>query len=77
MASGIKQTPLFECHIGRGAKMAPFAGWNMPVQYTEGILAEHHHTRKAVSLFDICHMGEFRLKGAESAKLLDHALARS
>jgi len=71
------ETPLAAEHVALGAKMVPFAGWNMPVQYTEGILAEHHHTRNAVSLFDICHMGEFRLKGAESAKLLDHALARS
>ena len=71
------ETPLAAEHVALGAKMVPFAGWNMPVQYTEGILAEHHHTRKAVSLFDICHMGEFRLKGAESAQLLDHALARS
>ena len=71
------ETPLAAEHVALGAKMVPFAGWNMPVQYTEGILAEHHHTRKEVSLFDICHMGEFRLKGTDSAAKLDHALARS
>ncbi len=71
------ETPLAAEHVALGAKMVPFAGWNMPVQYTEGILAEHHHTRNAVSLFDICHMGEFRLKGEGSAELLDRALARS
>ena len=71
------ETPLAAEHVALGAKMVPFAGWNMPVQYTEGILAEHHHTRSKVSLFDICHMGEFRLRGADSAKQLDHALARS
>ena len=73
----LQETPLAAEHVALGAKMVPFAGWNMPVQYTEGILAEHHHTRKEVSLFDICHMGEFRLKGADSAARLDHALARS
>ena len=73
----LQETPLAAEHVSLGAKMVPFAGWNMPVQYTEGILAEHHHTRKAVSLFDICHMGEFRLKGTGSAQKLDHALARS
>ena len=71
------ETPLAAEHVRLGAKMVPFAGWNMPVQYTEGILAEHHHTRQSVSLFDICHMGEFRLKGPGSAEKLDHALARS
>lgn len=71
------ETPLAAEHVALGAKMVPFAGWNMPVQYGEGILAEHQHTRNAVSLFDICHMGEFRLKGEGSAELLDRALARS
>lgn len=71
------ETPLAAEHVALGAKMVPFAGWNMPVQYGEGILAEHLHTRNAVSLFDICHMGEFRLKGEGSAELLDRALARS
>lgn len=60
--SALKTTPLLEDHEALGAKMAPFAGWNMPIQY-EGILAEALHTRKAVSLFDICHMGEFLIKG--------------
>lgn len=76
MASGIKQTPLFECHIGRGAKMAPFAGWNMPINYREGILAEHKHTREQASIFDICHMGEMRVAGKGAAAALDARLAR-
>ena len=71
------ETPLAAEHVALGAKMVPFAGWNMPVQYTEGILAEHHHTRREVSLFDICHMGEFRVRGTDSAAKLDAALARS
>ena len=54
----------------------PFAGWNMPVQYKEGIIAEHNHTRNHVSIFDIFHMGEFRIKGKNSAVVLDRILAR-
>lgn len=55
------RTPLYNTHISLGAKIAPFGGWLMPIQY-QGILAEHAHTRKAVSVFDICHMGEFMLE---------------
>lgn len=55
------KTPLYETHLALGAKMAPFGGWMMPIQY-QGILAEHAHTRQSVSLFDICHMGEFMLQ---------------
>ena len=55
------KTPLYETHLALGAKMAPFGGWMMPIQY-QGILAEHAHTRQGVSLFDICHMGEFMLQ---------------
>jgi len=60
--SELLKTPLRDWHVAQGAKMAPFAGWDMPIQYA-GILAEHNHTRTAASLFDICHMGEFLLKG--------------
>jgi aminomethyltransferase len=56
--------------------MVPFAGWNMPVQYPAGILAEHQHTRAFVSLFDICHMGEFRVFGPGAREALDRLLAR-
>lgn len=57
-----KKTPLHESHIALKAKMVPFGGWDMPIQY-EGIIAESEHCRSAVSLFDTCHMGEFRFKG--------------
>ena len=60
--SDLKSTPLTPDHIARGARMASFAGWNMPIQY-EGIIAEALHTRSRASCFDICHMGEFLLKG--------------
>ena len=56
--------------------MVPFAGWNMPVQYKEGILAEHQHTREKVGLFDICHMGEFRVTGKGALEALDAIFAR-
>ena len=72
----LKITPLNSRHIQLGAKMVPFAGWNMPVQYREGIIAEHNHTRNHVSIFDIFHMGEFRIKGENSAIALDRILAR-
>jgi aminomethyltransferase len=57
----VLKTPLYQTHLALGAKMAPFGGWMMPIQY-QGILAEHAHTRQAVSVFDICHMGEFMLQ---------------
>lgn len=57
-----KQTPLHGEHIALGAKMVPFAGWDMPLQY-EGIIAEHKACRESAALFDICHMGEFMFKG--------------
>ena len=60
------RTPLTAWHEAHGAKMAPFAGWLMPIQY-EGILAEHIHTRTHAGLFDICHMGEFRVEGPGEA----------
>ncbi|MGE4299953.1 MAG: glycine cleavage system aminomethyltransferase GcvT [Desulfovibrionaceae bacterium] len=63
MSDPLLLTPLHAWHVAQGAKMAPFAGWDMPIQYT-GIIAEHTHTRTEASLFDICHMGEFLLKGA-------------
>jgi len=62
MQPNLKTTPLYNEHLNLKAKMAPFAGWNMPIQY-EGIIAEHNHTRTRASLFDICHMGEFYIKG--------------
>jgi len=62
MQTDLRSTPLLNEHLKLNAKMVPFAGWNMPVQY-EGIIAEHNHTRTQASLFDICHMGEFYVKG--------------
>lgn len=67
--SDILKTPLHAWHLANGARMVPFAGWDMPVQYS-GILEEHHHTRTQASLFDICHMGEFMLIGAKARDAL-------
>lgn len=67
----LKVTPVLSEHTRLGAKMAPFAGWNMPIQY-EGIIAEHNHTRHAASIFDICHMGEFYVKDDAALSGLDN-----
>lgn len=66
----LKSTPLTEEHRSLGAKLAPFGGWLMPIQYA-GIIAEHQWTRRNVSVFDICHMGEFRLRGDPAATGFD------
>jgi len=65
----MKNTALTEKHISLGAKMVPFAGYNMPVQY-EGINAEHATVRTAVGVFDVSHMGEFILKGENALALI-------
>lgn len=72
-----KKTVLYDAHLELGAKFVPFSGWEMPVNYSTGIIAEHFHTREHVSLFDICHMGEFRLKGKNAASSLDKIVART
>jgi aminomethyltransferase len=72
----LKRTPLHRKHLELGAKMVPFGGWDMPVQYDKGILAEHAHTREKVSLFDISHMGEFRVKGPDAGGKLDRIFPR-
>ena len=58
-------TPLHAAHLAAGAKMAPFAGYDMPIQYT-GILDEHRAVRSAAGLFDVSHMGEFRVRGPQA-----------
>jgi aminomethyltransferase len=66
----LKETPLTGWHKAKGAKMAAFAGFDMPIQY-EGIIAEHNHTRQSAGIFDICHMGEFSLRGAGAKDALN------
>ena len=59
----LKTTPLTEAHVALGAKMVPFAGYSMPVQYPEGVLKEHLWTREHAGLFDVSHMGQAKLRG--------------
>lgn len=65
------KTPLHALHIEVGAKMVPFAGYDMPVQYPLGVKKEHLHTREAAGLFDVSHMGQLRLHGAGAAAFLE------
>jgi aminomethyltransferase len=67
-ASNLK-TPLNALHVELGARMAPFAGYDMPIQYPAGVLAEHLHTRKAAGLFDVSHMGQALIEGADHASV--------
>lgn len=62
----VLKTPLYDLHVSLGAKMTPFAGYDMPLQY-EGIMAEHTHTRAAAGLFDVSHMGQAHYTGSEAA----------
>ena len=70
-AAPLKRTPLHSLHLALGAKMVPFAGYEMPVQYPSGILNEHLHTRSKAGLFDVSHMGQLRLSGADPVKALE------
>ena len=65
MTTTLQRTPLFDTHRALGAKMVPFAGWEMPVQYAGGILAEHRAVREEAGIFDVCHMGEFEVTGPD------------
>jgi aminomethyltransferase len=65
----LKRTKLYNKHIGLGAKMVPFAGFDMPVQY-EGLTPEHHAVRNSVGMFDVSHMGEFSVKGKDAEALV-------
>jgi len=67
----LQKTPLHALHVALGARMVPFAGYEMPVQYPTGIVAEHLHTRSQAGLFDVSHMGQVRLDGAGSAQALE------
>ncbi len=61
------KTPLHDLHVELGARMVPFAGYSMPVQYPSGLMTEHLHTRAAAGLFDVSHMGQLRLEGLDAA----------
>ncbi len=65
------KTPLYDLHLEAGAKMVPFAGFDMPVQYPLGVKKEHLHTREAAGLFDVSHMGQLKLHGENAAQFLE------
>ncbi len=71
MSADLHHTPLHALHLELGARMVPFAGYDMPVQYPAGILAEHRHCRDAAALFDVSHMGQLLLRGADAAAALE------
>lgn len=72
--SDLLNTPLHALHLELGARMVPFAGYSMPVQYPSGLMAEHLHCRAAAALFDVSHMGQLRLTGDDTAAALETLL---
>jgi len=73
----LQQTVLYDCHLAHGAQMVDFGGWNMPIQYPTGILAEHLATRKDAGLFDVSHMGRFRISGKQAVPFLQYVLTNN
>jgi aminomethyltransferase len=73
-ADTLRRTPLFDRHQRAGAKLVPFAGWDMPVQY-EGIRAEHLQVRRAAGVFDVSHMGEIETSGPDAERFLQRLLS--
>ena len=71
----MRRTPLYERHLALGARIVEFGGWDMPVQYPAGILEEHLAVRRGAGLFDVCHMGRFRVRGRGALGLLQQALS--
>ena len=70
--ASLQRTALYDIHVALGAKIVPFAGFEMPVQYPGGITAEHHAVRKACGLFDVSHMGEFLVTGPDAIAFVNH-----
>ncbi|HEX5580027.1 MAG TPA: glycine cleavage system aminomethyltransferase GcvT [Gemmatimonadaceae bacterium] len=71
-AQSLKRTPLHDVHVALGAKMVPFAGYEMPVQYPAGVIAEHRAVRTACGLFDVSHMGEFVVRGPQALDFVNY-----
>ena len=72
-----KRTPLYDLHVEEGARIVPFAGWEMPIQYETGIREEHLCVRKGVGIFDVSHMGQLTVSGPGSLTLLQHLVPRN
>ena len=71
-ATDLQRTPIHDEHVKLGARMVPFAGYEMPIQYPTGITAEHHAVRNAAGLFDVSHMGEFEVRGERALDFVQH-----
>src|SRR6201985_21863 len=74
MGSTLLRTPLYDRHVAAGARMVPFAGWDMPVQY-EGVAAEHRAVRRDCGAFDVSHMGELEVEGPRAPEFLQGLLS--
>ena len=74
MAQTLQRTPLHDRHVALGARMVPFAGWEMPVQY-EGVIQEHRAVRTDAGAFDVSHMGEIEVEGPRALELLQGLLS--
>src|SRR5262245_8135641 len=74
MQTALRRTSLYDRHVAAGARIVPFAGWEMPVQY-EGIRAEHLAVREHAGLFDVSHMGEIETTGPEAEAFLQRILS--
>ena len=72
--SELKRTQLYDVHVATGATMVDFGGWEMPIQYPSGIIAEHLYTRQVCSLFDVSHMGRLLIEGPQRKEFLQHVL---
>src|SRR4030088_683107 len=70
----LRRTPLFERHVAAGARLVPFAGWEMPVQY-RGVREEHLAVRRNVGVFDVSHMGQVEVRGPQADQLLQRVLS--
>src|SRR3954466_6140082 len=68
----LKRTPFYDQHVALGAKIVPFAGYEMPVQYAQGITVEHKAVRERCGLFDVSHMGEFIVRGARAVEFVNY-----
>ncbi len=71
------RTVFYDCHLEHGARITEFGGWDMPLQYTGGILQEHLATRKQAGLFDVSHMGRFFIRGEQALPFLQHVLTNN
>ena len=75
--SQLQRTPFYDQHLALNAKMVEFGGWEMPLMYPDGIIQEHLNTRRGAGLFDVSHMGRFRVRGKSALPFLQHVLTNN